>query len=99
MRQLILRKTLFIESHCNDQRIIEENVRSVKISSPDVGTLAPSHKLGSDTYEKYIGWSADDAVKHYLQRITAKIPHFETMEERELDYIKVVPGWLCLWRH
>ena len=27
--------TLYIESHCTDERIIEENVRSVKISSPD----------------------------------------------------------------
>lgn len=32
------RKTLFIESACDDERIIEENVRSVKISSPDVGS-------------------------------------------------------------
>lgn len=31
-------KTLFIESWCDDERIIEENVRRVKISSPDVGT-------------------------------------------------------------
>ncbi|MCJ1449271.1 MAG: hypothetical protein MMC23_009791, partial [Stictis urceolatum] len=66
-------QTLFIESQCTDQRIIEENVRSVKISSPD-----------------YVGWSANDAVKHYLQRITAKIPHFESMEERELDFIKMI---------
>lgn len=29
-------KTLFIESACDDERIIEENVRNVKISSPDV---------------------------------------------------------------
>ncbi|KAI4141763.1 MAG: hypothetical protein LQ340_007545 [Diploschistes diacapsis] len=29
-------QTLFIESVCNDQAIIEENVRNVKISSPDV---------------------------------------------------------------
>ncbi len=26
---------LFIESACDDEKIIEENVRSVKISSPD----------------------------------------------------------------
>ena len=30
-------QTLFIESVCTDERIIEENVRNVKISSPDVG--------------------------------------------------------------
>jgi hypothetical protein len=29
-------QTLFIESWCDDERIIEENVRRVKISSPDV---------------------------------------------------------------
>lgn len=28
-------ETLFIESACDDEKIIEENVRSVKISSPD----------------------------------------------------------------
>ncbi len=38
---------------------------------------------------QYVGWSSDDAVKHYLARIAAKIPHFETMEEPELNYIKV----------
>ncbi|MCJ1472821.1 hypothetical protein MMC13_001470 [Lambiella insularis] len=66
-------QTLFIESACDDTRIIEENVRSVKISSPD-----------------YIGWSSDDAVKHYLARMTAKIPHFETMNEPELNWIKMI---------
>ncbi|KAI9762304.1 MAG: translocase of outer mitochondrial membrane [Chaenotheca gracillima] len=66
-------QTLFIESACDDERIIEENVRSVKISSPD-----------------YVGWSADDAVKAYLARVAAKIPHFETMEEHDLNYIKMI---------
>lgn len=28
-------------------------------------------------------------MKHYLSRMRAKIPHFETMEEPELNYIKV----------
>ena len=66
-------ETLFIESMCDDEKIIEENVRSVKISSPD-----------------YIGWSSDDAVKHYLARMSAKIPQFESMEEPELNWIKMV---------
>ena len=66
-------ETLFIESACNDEKIIEENVRSVKISSPD-----------------YIGWSSGAAVKHYLARMSAKIPHFETMEEPDLNYIKMI---------
>ncbi|KAI4109532.1 MAG: hypothetical protein L6R37_000508 [Teloschistes peruensis] len=40
----------------------------------------------------YIGWESEDAVKHYLARMSAKIPHFETMEEQELNYIKVRAG-------
>ncbi|KAF7846412.1 hypothetical protein BT93_L4413 [Corymbia citriodora subsp. variegata] len=66
-------QTLFIESQCTDERIIEENVRSVKISSPD-----------------YQGWSDEDAVRDYLSRINARIPHFETMEETELHYVKMI---------
>ena len=66
-------QTLFIESCCNDERIIEENVRSVKISSPD-----------------YAGWDEASAVKDYLARLAARIPHFETMEEPELHYIKML---------
>lgn len=38
---------------------------------------------------KYVGWNSDDAVKHYLGRISARIPHFETMEEKDLNWIKV----------
>jgi hypothetical protein len=37
-------ETLFLESMCDDPRIIEENVRRVKISSPDVSLFAfPNH--------------------------------------------------------
>lgn len=32
-------KTLFIESWCDDEHIIEDNVRRVKISSPDVSNI------------------------------------------------------------
>ena len=31
------RQTLFIESYVDDDRILRENARNVKISSPDVG--------------------------------------------------------------
>ncbi|KAL4914273.1 6-phosphofructo-2-kinase-domain-containing protein [Aspergillus aurantiobrunneus] len=67
-------ETLFIESWCDDNRIIEENVRRVKISSPD----------------QYVGWTSEDAVKHYLARISARIPQFHTMEEKDLNYIKMI---------
>jgi 6-phosphofructo-2-kinase/fructose-2,6-biphosphatase 4 len=66
--------TLFFESVCTDENLIRENVRNVKISSPD-----------------YFGWDPDAAVKDYLDRITAKIPHFETMDTDEhLDYIQMI---------
>lgn len=65
--------TIFIESHCTDERIIQENVRRVKISSPD-----------------YKDWKDEDAIQDYLARINARIPHFETMEEPDLHWIKVI---------
>ncbi|CDM37624.1 Fructose-2,6-bisphosphatase [Penicillium roqueforti FM164] len=65
--------TLFIESWCDDERIIEENVRRVKISSPD-----------------YVSWKSEDAVKHYLNRIYSRIPQFQTMEEKDLNFIKMI---------
>lgn len=68
--------TMFIESHCTDERIIEENVRSVKISSPDY---------------KGPGWTPDKAVRDYLDRINKKIPHFESMEAgEEASYVKLI---------
>lgn len=66
-------QTVFIESHCTDDRIIQENVRRVKISHPD-----------------YHGWKDEDAVQDYLARINARIPHFESMEEEELHWIKMI---------
>ncbi|KAI5803152.1 6-phosphofructo-2-kinase-domain-containing protein [Geopyxis carbonaria] len=66
-------QTMFIESYVSDDSIIEENVRSVKISSPD-----------------YAGWNQDDAVRHYIARMQAKIPHFETINEKDLSYIKLI---------
>ncbi|EEP78291.1 conserved hypothetical protein [Uncinocarpus reesii 1704] len=66
-------ETLFIESWCDDEKIIEENVQRVKISSPD-----------------YKGWDPKDAVKDYLARISARIPQFQTMEEKDLNYIKMI---------
>lgn len=66
-------QTLFIESFCTDEKIIEENVRSVKISSPD-----------------YANWKDEDAIKDYLARISSRIPHFETMEEPNLHWIKMI---------
>ncbi|KAK0720647.1 6-phosphofructo-2-kinase-domain-containing protein [Lasiosphaeris hirsuta] len=68
-------QTLFIESFVDDEEILKENARNVKISSPDVG---------------FHGMDPDEAANRYLQRIQTKIPVFETMQEEELNYIKMI---------
>ncbi|KAL2122344.1 hypothetical protein VTJ04DRAFT_2799 [Mycothermus thermophilus] len=66
-------QTLFIESYVDDQEILKENARNVKISSPD-----------------FHGMDPDEAAKQYLKRIETKIPVFETMNEDELNYVKMI---------
>ncbi|RDA83310.1 hypothetical protein CP532_6550 [Ophiocordyceps camponoti-leonardi (nom. inval.)] len=68
-----VQKTLFIESYVDDERILRENARNVKISSPD-----------------FAGMDPDEAAKLYLKRIEMRIPMFETMNEAELNYIKMI---------
>ncbi|GAP84122.2 putative elongator complex protein 2 [Rosellinia necatrix] len=66
-------QTLFLESYVDDENILRENARNVKISSPDFANMDP-----------------DEAAKLYLRRIDTKIPSFETMAEKELNYIKMI---------
>ncbi|KAJ9142608.1 6-phosphofructo-2-kinase/fructose-2, 6-bisphosphate 2-phosphatase [Pleurostoma richardsiae] len=66
-------QTLFLESYVDDERILRENARNVKISSPDFKGMEP-----------------DEAAKLYLKRIDMKIPVFETMNENELNYVKMI---------
>ncbi|CAK7222680.1 hypothetical protein SCUCBS95973_004926 [Sporothrix curviconia] len=66
-------QTLFLESYVDDQRILTENARNVKISSPD-----------------FAGMDPDEAAQLYLKRIGAKIPLFETMDEKELNFVKMI---------
>ncbi|KAF7541361.1 hypothetical protein G7Z17_g11967 [Cylindrodendrum hubeiense] len=66
-------QTLFIESFVDDERLLRENARNVKISSPDFAGMEP-----------------DEAAQLYLRRIEMKIPVFETMNEKELNYIKMI---------
>ncbi|CRK39836.1 hypothetical protein BN1723_015578 [Verticillium longisporum] len=65
--------TLFIESFVDDESILRDNARNVKISSPDFSGMDP-----------------DDAAELYLKRIDMKIPTFEIMEEKELNYIRMI---------
>jgi len=66
-------QTLFLESYVDDEEILKENARNVKISSPD-----------------FHGMDPDEAAERYLKRIQTKIPVFETMEEHELNYVKMI---------
>ncbi|KAK3945822.1 6-phosphofructo-2-kinase-domain-containing protein [Diplogelasinospora grovesii] len=66
-------QTLFLESYVDDEEILKENARNVKIHSPDFEGMEP-----------------DAAAEKYLKRIVEKIPVFETMEEEELNYVKMI---------
>ncbi|KAM0324061.1 hypothetical protein ACHAQA_008249 [Verticillium albo-atrum] len=66
-------QTLFIESFVDDESILRDNARNVKISSPDFSGMDP-----------------DEAAELYLKRIDMKIPTFEIMEEKELNYIRMI---------
>ncbi|CAK7265416.1 hypothetical protein SEPCBS119000_001501 [Sporothrix epigloea] len=66
-------QTLFLESYVDDQQILTENARNVKISSPD-----------------FAGMDPNEAARLYLERISAKIPVFETMDEKELNFVKMI---------
>ncbi|KFA76306.1 hypothetical protein S40288_02995 [Stachybotrys chartarum IBT 40288] len=66
-------QTLFIESYVDDERILRENARNVKISSPDFAEMDP-----------------DAAAQLYLKRIQMRIPIFETMDEPELNYVRMI---------
>ena len=39
---------------------------------------------------QYVGWNPDVAVKHYIDRINAKIPVYETLSETDFTYIKMI---------
>ena len=82
-------QTLFLESYVTDQNILEENARSVKISSPDVRS---TNGFARDTtnWSQFVGMDPDEAAKLYLKRIDMKIPHFETMNEPDLNYVKMI---------
>jgi 6-phosphofructo-2-kinase/fructose-2,6-biphosphatase 4 len=73
-----------------DERILQENARSVKISSPDVSDInavsisCNLHRL------QFSDMDPDEAAKLYLQRIDTRIPIFETMNESDLNYVKMI---------
>ncbi|TGO41132.1 hypothetical protein BHYA_0026g00390 [Botrytis hyacinthi] len=86
-------QTLFLESYVTDEKILQENARSVKISSPDVNLPSECWKYQDDAkipQSQFVGMDPEDAAKLYLKRIDMKIPHFETMTEPDLNYVKMI---------
>jgi 6-phosphofructo-2-kinase/fructose-2,6-biphosphatase 4 len=81
-------QTLFLESYVTDEKILQENARNVKISSPDVGT--PGFSSWPINKSQFVGMDPDEAAKLYLRRIELKIPDFETMNEKDLNYVKMI---------
>ncbi|KIL55383.1 hypothetical protein M378DRAFT_24899 [Amanita muscaria Koide BX008] len=64
---------VYLESLCDNEEIIETNIRNVKISSPD-----------------YRGWDPNKAVQDYYTRIRNQEKHYQTVEETEWPFIKVI---------
>lgn len=73
-----------------DERILQENARSVKISSPDASKQNRPGYMDMLNVSQFVGMDPDEAAKLYLQRINVKIPYFETMNEPDLNYVKMI---------
>ncbi|TVY86455.1 putative 6-phosphofructo-2-kinase/fructose-2,6-bisphosphatase, partial [Lachnellula willkommii] len=82
-------QTLFLESYVTDENILQENARSVKISSPDASLSIPTLVVEANG-PQFVDMDPDDAAKLYLKRIDTKIPYFETMVESDLNYVKMI---------
>lgn len=67
-------QTIFIESACDDQEIIEQNVRNVKISSPDVSTPPlPKHTPPTATSYNYLMFSAFDRWQMLIEFLVRRM--------------------------
>jgi len=66
-------QVVFLESVCNDPKIIEANIRATKARSPD-----------------YAGMDESEAVTDFRQRIAHYENAYETVEEDEGSFIKII---------
>lgn len=85
-------KPCFLETLCDNKEIIEANIRSVKISSPDVCTDAPHSRdtLRNPDLGQYRGWDPDKAVQDYYLRIRDHEKYYETVEETTWPFIRII---------
>jgi 6-phosphofructo-2-kinase/fructose-2,6-biphosphatase 4 len=84
---------------CDRRDIIERNIRSVKLSSPDVSWSASGIPLFSVDIltlcffgldPQYKGWAADRAVQDYWLRIKQQEEHYEEVTADEGPFIKII---------
>jgi 6-phosphofructo-2-kinase/fructose-2,6-biphosphatase 4 len=81
----------FSETVCDNKEIIETNIRSVKISSPDVCIDATHFRdLFRNLPGQYRGWNPDKAVQDYYLRIRDHEKYYETVEETTWPFIRII---------
>ena len=77
------------ESLCNKEDIIDANIRSVKLSSPDVRPITSTWYILL-MCAQYAGWDADAAVKDYWSRIRDQEQVYDTVTAEEGPFVKVM---------
>lgn len=85
---------------CDRDDIVEANIRSVKLSSPDVRPSPSSSRPGRSlellanliplSGSQYKGWDADKAVEDYWSRIRDQEKFYEPIIDPDVAWIKVV---------
>ena len=83
--------TRLVESSCDNKEIIETNIRSVKISSPDVsGHFGCSSMDDLMDLSQYKNWDPDKAVEDYYTRIRDHEKYYEPIEDRTWPFIRIL---------
>ena len=82
---------------CDRDDIVEANIRSVKLSSPDVRRPVASSVLTSPVTSadaplptQYRGWNAEEAIKDYWSRIRDLEKSYQPIIDPDAAWIKVV---------
>ncbi|RKF80308.1 putative 6-phosphofructo-2-kinase/fructose-2,6-bisphosphatase [Golovinomyces cichoracearum] len=86
-----------VNPHSSGRRLLamefaQRNVQTLFLESyvTDQRILAENARNVKINSPDFQGMDVDEAAQLYLKRIDMKIPHFETMTENELNYIKMI---------